>query len=514
MANIINDILDYLEIKHTNYFVNKLFNEHPHNNDMYGLKKMLKVYNVESTGIKSSDKILSDDIFPSLFHTSQNFVLGISKIENRVTYILDGQIRSMDAYNFKRLWDGNALIITATDGAKEDNYYTHLGLDWIIKFSWVALFVIPILLIIFQMTASSLCSHYFSIALNTIGCVLCFALVMKQFNGESKKGSTFCSILSKNGCKEVLSSKVSSIFYIFTLSEIGMSFFIANIVILAFANQYIAGQIIMNFPAMIFGIWSVWYQAKRLKKWCTLCLCVQIIVWILGIYYIIMLYQEQIHIYYMVNSMIITILSMLFILVNIQFIIKGYYNQNEISSIKQKLNMFLVDNDVLNAKCKKQEELLDSKIYSTIHFGNIKSPYQLTVLTNPHCPHCAKLHKEIESVLYKKQRINIGIRFLFVSFGKEFDSACKLLIAARQQLTEKNALEIYSLWFEKKQIEIEFFIRTYGLDLEDVKVIKEFEEHKKWVLANHANKTPLVLLNGYVLPDIYEIKDIDNMDEQ
>lgn len=44
MANIIEDLLNYLKIRHTKYFVNKLFSEHPHNANMYGLKDMLRTY--------------------------------------------------------------------------------------------------------------------------------------------------------------------------------------------------------------------------------------------------------------------------------------------------------------------------------------------------------------------------------------------------------------------------------------------------------------------------------------
>jgi protein-disulfide isomerase len=197
---------------------------------------------------------------------------------------------------------------------------------------------------------------------------------------------------------------------------------------------------------------------------------------------------------------------------NIHFIVKSFSDQQKIMMIKQKLNMFKVDNDVLKAKCAKQFKYTDAKEISTLFFGNKKSIYQITILTNPKCSHCAKLHKEIEPLLHNRH-INLGIRFVLISFGPEYDYACKLFIAAKQQLKDDEVIRVISSWFEAPQRHDESFIKSFGLNIDDDNVLEEYELHKKWVNENHLNSTPTVLINGYMIPDPYEIKDINNMEE-
>ena len=93
MSNIIADLLDYLGVKHTNYFVNKLYHEHPHNEDMYGLKDMLRSYNIESVGVDIKDKDETNMYFPSIYHTADQFILALECNDKKVSYIMNGKLK-------------------------------------------------------------------------------------------------------------------------------------------------------------------------------------------------------------------------------------------------------------------------------------------------------------------------------------------------------------------------------------------------------------------------------------
>lgn len=513
MTNIINDILNYLEVKHTKYYVNKLFDEHPHNDDMYGLKEMLKDYNIDSVGVESEDKNLSDIHFPSLFHTNSEFIIGLECVNNYISFIIGGKQMTMNYEDFSRMWDGKALVITSTEDAAEKEYYKHMCIEWMTRVSFLSLLVIPIIIVLFRLLISSYSTiDYFPIIINIWGCATCFSLIRKQLKKEHKIEDKFCSILNSGGCEAVLSSNDATVLYVFTWSEIGLSYFVANLLILIFANHYISGMVVINIFAMTFGLWSVWYQAFKLKKWCTLCVCAQIAIWILGIYYFIMIYFEKIRFINVLPLMIISFLTMFFVLANLHYLTLYFNYKNKITMIKRKLNMFQVDNDVLKAKYSKQKKYLDSKDFSTIHFGDINSMYQITILSNPRCSHCAKLHKEIEPLLLNK-KLNFGIRFVFLSFGPEFDYACKLFIAAKHQLDKEKAIKVFSYLFENPQLQNDNPLTKFNINIDDEKVIKEYEMHKKWVAANQLKATPTILINGYTIPEPYEIKDFNKMDE-
>ncbi|GEM_PF-4504468 len=54
--NVFSFFLKRLKIKHTQDYADKLFNEHPHKNNLYGLSDMLTVYGIKNAGFKIEHK--------------------------------------------------------------------------------------------------------------------------------------------------------------------------------------------------------------------------------------------------------------------------------------------------------------------------------------------------------------------------------------------------------------------------------------------------------------------------
>lgn len=70
MKTILENFLDALDISYTKRFTRNLFEEHPHKNNMYGLKKMLDVYGVNTLGVYVEKKKLSELNFPCILSCS------------------------------------------------------------------------------------------------------------------------------------------------------------------------------------------------------------------------------------------------------------------------------------------------------------------------------------------------------------------------------------------------------------------------------------------------------------
>ena len=58
-----------------------------------------------------------------------------------------------------------------------------------------------------------------------------------------------------------------------------MGFFISNILILITFPELFEYVIPVCISALPYTIWSIWYQIRVAKQWCTLCLIVQSILW-------------------------------------------------------------------------------------------------------------------------------------------------------------------------------------------------------------------------------------------
>ena len=84
---------------------------------------------------------------------------------------------------------------------------------------------------------------------------------------------------------------------------------------------------------------------------------------------------------------------------------------------------------VFAALLKQQPYHETNDCHSVIRFGNPDSKLQVTVLSNPYCNPCAKMHKRIEELL-KKVNNGISVQYILSSFGEKLKSTNKLIIAA------------------------------------------------------------------------------------
>lgn len=512
MANIIEDLLNYLEVRHTKYFVNKLFSEHPHNANMYGLKDMLRTYDIESKGVDIKTKDETQLLFPSICHVGNNFSIAIDCNGKEISLWENGKIVKMNVASFRNAWDGKTLVITSTENAAEQNYRYNRNLEWVTKLSLGSLYVCPLILLSVLFSYNPVVANIPVFILYIVGCVLCYLLLHKNIKEDSNIGEAFCSMITEKGCDAVLASQRSTIMYIYSWSEIGLAYFVTNLMILSIAPQFMPGLILVNYIAMAYGMWSVWYQAVKIKKWCTLCLSVQLAIWILGIYYSLLLYNGMLNLANVIGSLSIVVFSMIVVAVITHFVVKSFRDDDIITSIRQKLKKFQVDNDVLAAKYIKEYKISDTTDKSSLFWGDLNAKHQITIVLNPHCGHCKKIYKRMESLLHK-DGIQLGVRFVFLSFGAEYDETCKFFIAAYQQMEKKKALDVYSLWFNGIYKDIETLIHSSGLTVNDDSVVQEYERHKQWTATNNIRRTPYILINGHVLPSIYEIEDLEMMDD-
>lgn len=181
-----------------------------------------------------------------------------------------------------------------------------------------------------------------------------------------------------------------------------------------------------------------------------------------------------------------------------------------VEDIEQEINSLKANEEVFLALLKKQPYYKVNKDDSAILFGNPESKLLITVLTNPHCIPCAKLHARIEKLLINIKS-KICVQYIFASFSEELETSSKFLINEYHDHPNQ-ALQIFSEWFEggKYQQATTVFAK-YNLDQD--KYNREYIRHKDWREKNHLTTTPFVLINGYRLPEIYKIEDLRLMTE-
>ncbi len=282
-----------------------------------------------------------------------------------------------------------------------------------------------------------------------------------------------------------------------------MGYFLSNIIVLLLFPQLLGWISIINLLALPYTFWSIWYQGVKAKQWCLLCITVQVLQWLL---FVVNLNFGFIHVSAFNIEQIMTIGCIyLILLLLIHQIVLLFANKQRIERVTQEMNSIKANEKVFFALLGEQPCYVVSHNDSHIIFGN-PSKLLVTVLTNPHCNPCAKMHKRIEQLL--KKQLHIQIQYIFSSFSQELEISARYLIAVFLQKSKEERKRIYAKWFEGGKLNKESFFEKYPVNINNSSVIEEFNRHKVWVKTSQMRATPTLLVNGYKLPENYMIEDL------
>lgn len=268
MKNLLEQFLDEIEVRHTWIFADRLYQEHPHRNNMYGLKRMLDVYGVRTMGVRMEGAEPSALTYPCILHLHGDFAIGLDYTDEGVTYLLHGHRTHSSHEDFARLWTGHALVVEETTDAAEPDYRRHLREQWVTQGSLLGL---PVLLAVAALAgmvhhmATMSPFRTLALLLDAVGLWVCLLLMQKQLFGKSRYGDRVCSLFHHADCNSVLDGPMAKVMG-FSWSEVGLGYFMANILLLCLCPSATGAVAVLGLLAMPYGVWSVWYQWRVAKN--------------------------------------------------------------------------------------------------------------------------------------------------------------------------------------------------------------------------------------------------------
>lgn len=511
MKNILEQYLDEIEVPYTRFFAEKLYNEHPHRHNMYGLKKMLDVYGVKTVGISVDSKEISMLNFPCILHIHGDFAIGLDKSKDKITYKIQGKITETTHEIFQKAWTGYALVVVETTEAIEPELKKHKQEELISK---VKLYSIPILLTLALIVGVvdntinkelSFC-YLLELSLSIAGILVCVMLMQKQLFNKSKYGDRLCSLFHHADCNSVLDGPKAKI-YGFSWSEIGLGYFIANTLFVGLNQSYFLYVSVINWIAMLFGVWSIYYQWKSVHSWCVLCISVQVIIWLLGVqsawYYL----SGAEHLMFSFSTATFVGIMYVVSMLAVHNYTANYSDQNDRIYAIQRYKAIKADPTVANALIKKQVHYETSLDNSKILFGNRDAQILISILSNPHCNPCARMHERVDRLL-ETYGDEICVQYIFSSFNERLDDSCRYLISCYNPNKPQKSMEKFSKWFSSEKNDYEPIIAKYSANIHNDEVEAEWNKHKEWRKNTKLATTPTILVNGYKLPEEYEIEDL------
>ncbi len=506
--NIFVSFLKLLKIPHTRRFSSKYYHEHPHKNNLLGLSSMLSHYGIKNVGLKMTNEtdLIQFDC-PFIAHMEDGFALVKNINEKEVSYIDENTLKNktISLANFTKKWTGNILLAEPQADSHEPRFIEHRKEEYL-KNGKISLLCLSLVFVLAKSTYQNTIKEHtefgiYILIFSMIGAFLCMLLIKKKLK-MGGLADRICSLFNSNGCSKILDFKMSGILGILDWTDIGLGFFISNIVIVCFFPDLVKYQILIDFLGLPYTIWSVWYQKFKAKQWCPLCLSVIFTLW--GIYCICFVFYKWIEPFLFIDFLL-TGSIFITIILSISFLTPILQDNKDLIKAKYAINHIKSDENVFGMLLSKQEHYPKSELHSQILLGNPHANHTITILTNPHCGPCALMHQRVHTFL--KVQTHISVRYIFSSFHESLDESRKFLIAIYLQ-ERARYYQIYDEWFKFGKYHPEDFFKKYPVNIHDEKVLAECNLHQKWIVQSQLNATPTILFDGYKLPDNYSIEDL------
>lgn len=251
---------------------------------LFGLSKLLEEYGVPNEGVRISDKSEIRKLgVPFLAQTPEGFVIVTAVGDDRVSYVTQGVAETVPYNAFVDAWTGVALLAYPDADAGEPDYRAHADIEMVKRSKVWVLWGCVAALFLYLFISNGIYRHVSTVILtllNIAGLGATYLLLLKSQKVHSRFADRVCGVVEEGGCDDVLETKASSFFGIFSWSEVGFAYFSVSLLALLVFPGDIGYLGAINICCLPFSFWSVWYQKTRAKAWCTLCLSVQAILWL------------------------------------------------------------------------------------------------------------------------------------------------------------------------------------------------------------------------------------------
>ena len=212
------------------------------------------------------------------------FVLLKAVSETHITYFdtEKGDIIENLEY-FQKKWDELVLLISIDENSGEFNYVEKRRKELFENIETYLSYACLLAIVLLTSTTFLTFSDFILWGTLATGFIISLMLIVNEFGEKNSFISKLCHFNKKIDCDTVLQSDVSKIFGWLSWVEIGFFYFSGSLIALSVSLQFHSIQSVLplllltNSLALPFTAYFLYYQSVVLKKWCSLCLSIQII---------------------------------------------------------------------------------------------------------------------------------------------------------------------------------------------------------------------------------------------
>ncbi len=487
----------------------KFYPEYP---SLSALSDFLDTYFVPNMAVKITQKELTEIPYPAFAQIHQEELVLIKSFENQqITYFTDKKgFITENITDFSQKWTGKALLAEPNEFSAEPNYkenkqqQTFHSLEKSILYtSLVILVVVSVFLIKDTKQIGIFVGLLASVILGLVASVF---LLINEFGKLPKIVAQMCHISKETDCNAITKSAQAKLLGWLSWSEIGFLYFAGAFLVLLLAffankiNNVTSILFVFGLLTLPYTLFSVYYQAFVVKKWCPLCLVVLLMLWVNVLF--LFLSFESFNIDYQ-GFMLILVGFLLPVLA--WFVAKPFITKNKkLDNLEIELQKYHRNTALFDSFLATQKTVEIENFSREIILGNPDAQTTLLSVCNPFCKPCASAHKEIENLVKHFEDIKLVIRFVV---DNDPNSAQNKVLRHIFSLENEILPQALDSWFEL--LNYEQWSKKYPLDLAKIdtnNIENQLREHSIWSTKNQIEYTPTIFLDGKELTSPYDVR--------
>lgn len=265
----------------------QLLSSHPDSNSLYAIVDVLDELSIENIALRLGIDDLQENGFPAIVHTNEDrgaFVLVTNISDDKIYYYkAEGEQTVEPLDMFIQKWSGVALYVVQDELPVGKNHNKDLreknlkqwraALAILVGLSCVALWSVYAVWSVSVVLLFILCAF---------GLTISILLTMHDFGESNRLLHKVCHLNRTTNCNAVLQSSAAKLFGWLSMSDIGLCYFsgkILSLVLAANSNNVVSWLLILAMCTFPYTVFSLWFQALKIKRWCLLCLGVIGILW-------------------------------------------------------------------------------------------------------------------------------------------------------------------------------------------------------------------------------------------
>ncbi|HJP62305.1 MAG TPA: thioredoxin domain-containing protein, partial [Mucilaginibacter sp.] len=269
--------------------------------------------------------------------------------------------------------------------------------------------------------------------------------------------------------------------------------------------------LILNVVSLPYTFYSIYYQARVAKQWCTLCCIIQALLWTefipllsinqpLTLNFIAQLQD--------ISALVVCLASPVVVWAMLKPL---FLKSQQLEPLKDQLRKFKYNTELFHLMLNDQPKYAMPDESWSIVLGNVEANSVITMVTNPYCPPCAKTHKLLDDLL--EANGNVQARIVFTALNTDDDQKTPVArhMMALHELQDKSIVKkAMHDWYEEKQKNYEAWAKKYPVQLNAANFYM-LDKQRAWCELAEVKGTPTLLLNGHILPAAYQLPDLKYM---